>query len=139
MAFIRNKHRDKSIRVKDKSTFLSSIWLSLNSNIMIDINVTIELKKKLLFIFKDIKNIEKLIMYITTFNITFETFCFKNSVEIVELDSSKSGSIENIAPNIILNIEIGILNNIQAWIVLRIPIVQWVLPRIYPPKKYNIV
>ena len=114
MALIRNKHRDKSIRVKDKSTFLSSIWLSLNSNIMIDINVTIELKKKLLFIFKDIKNIEKLIMYITTFNITFETFCFKNSVEIVELDSSKSGSIENIAPNIILNIEIGILNNIQA-------------------------
>ena len=106
---------------------------------MIDINVTIELKKKLLFIFKDIKNIEKLIMYITTFNITFEAFCFKNSVETVELDSSKSGSIENTAPNIILNIDIGILNNIQAWIVLRIPIVQWVLPRIYPPKKYNIV
>ena len=33
-----------------------------------------------------------------------------------------------------LNIEIGILNKIQAWIVLKIPIVQWVLPRIYPPK-----
>lgn len=106
---------------------------------MIDINVTTELKNKLLFILRDIKNIEKFIIYITTFNIIFETFCFKNIVEIVELDSSRSGSIENIAPIITLNIEIGILNNIQAWIVLKIPIVQWVLPRIYPPKKYNIV
>ena len=59
---------------------------------------------------------------------------FKNTLEIVELDSSKSGSIENIAANTRLNIEIGILNKIQAWIVLKIPIVQWVLPRIYPPK-----
>lgn len=109
--------------------------MSLDSNIIIAINVTIELKKKLLlFILRDIKNIAKLIIYITIFNTNFDTSCFKNTLEIVELDSSKSGSIENTAANTRLNIEIGTLNNIQAWIVLKMPIVQWVLPRIYPPK-----
>ena len=122
--FIKNKHSDKSISVKDKSIFLSSIWLSLDSSIIIDINVIIELNSKLLFILRDTKNIEKFIMYIAIFSIIFETFCFKNIVEIVELDSSKSGSIENIAPIIMLNKETGILNSIQAWIVLKIPIVQ---------------
>lgn len=92
------------------------MWLILDSNTIIAINVTIELKKKLLlFILRDIKNIAKLIIYITIFNISFEASCFKNTLEIVELDSSKSGSIENIAANTRLNIEIGILNKIQAW------------------------
>ena len=58
----------------------------------------------------------------------------EQELEIVELDSSKSGIIEKIAANTRLNIEIGTLNNIQAWIVLKIPIVQCVLPRIDPPK-----
>jgi hypothetical protein len=44
----------------------------------------------------------------------FEASCFKITLEIVELDSSKSGSIEKIAANTRLNIEIGTLNNIQA-------------------------
>nr|WP_330392727.1 hypothetical protein [Asaccharospora irregularis] len=57
----------------------------------------------------------------------------RKKFETIELDSSKSGSIEKIADTNIFNAFIGILKSMEACIAANIPIVQWVLPRIYPP------
>lgn len=74
--------------------------------------------------------------YIDNLYNNLDKFLFKNKLEIVELASSKSGSKEKIADIIIENIEIGILNIKDACMDANIPIAQWVLPRINPPK-YN--
>ena len=95
------------------------------------------LKIKLLFIFNEIKNIKKLIIDITNLYIFLDKFLFKKKFEIVEFDSSKSGNKEKIAEITIEKTDIGILNSKDTCIDVSTPIVQWVLPRINPPK-YNI-
>ena len=124
------------INVNDKSNFLKNPWVILASSITIAMKVTIELIKKLPFIFRDIRNIKIFKVYITILKIFLEKLWFKIVLDIIEFDVSKSGNIENNEQTATFTRERGLLNSIEACNEANTPIVKWVLPRIRTSCKY---
>ena len=92
--------------------------------IYIEIKVIIELKIKLSFIFKEIKNIKQLIIDIISLYIFLDKSLFRKKFEMVEFDSSKSGNKEKIAEITIDKTDMGTLNSKHDCIDASTPMVQ---------------